>query len=367
MNPSSNIPAPTGQTHTVQEGEVLSGIAALYGVTTEAMMSANGLGNPNLIYPGQVLNIPAPGPSVPEGWKTHTVSYGETLASIAARYGLTVEAIMAANGLSSPDAIYPGQVLKIPPALPPVGPVHHTVRYGETLGGIAQTYGVPLPALMTANGLSNPNLVNAGQVLTIPLPLPTATYTVLPGENLSLIAVKFGLTLEALATMNAIYPPYTVVPGQVLRVPPAGPGSPTPQPGYQTYTVPPTGEPFFAIAVKLGVSQEALAAANGMQPPYATYPGQVLKIPVVGTTTTGATTASGGGASPRGAGTTTASPPDPLRSPAISQQARTHTVLPGESIVSVALKYGTSIEALAAVNGLQPPYPVTPGQVLRLP
>jgi LysM repeat protein len=102
--------------HIVKPGENLSQIAAYYGVTVQAIVQANNLWNPNYIYVGQYLLIPVPcEPSPPTGcYKTHVVKRGEYLKVIAARYGVSVTAIVNANGIKNPNLIYPGQRLKIP-------------------------------------------------------------------------------------------------------------------------------------------------------------------------------------------------------------------------------------------------------------
>jgi LysM repeat protein len=95
--------------HIVQRGETLSSIARRYGVTVAALMAANGL-TTTTIYVGQRLLIPSGG-STPGTY--HVVQRGETLFSISRRYGVTVQAIRAANGLTS-NTIYVGQRLIIP-------------------------------------------------------------------------------------------------------------------------------------------------------------------------------------------------------------------------------------------------------------
>lgn len=104
-------------THIVQRGENLYRIALRHGVTVDALSAANRLSNPRLIYVGQRLVIPTT--SSPTGTTTsrtsnlHVVQRGENLFRIALRYGTTVEAIMAANGLTNHN-IYVGQQLRIP-------------------------------------------------------------------------------------------------------------------------------------------------------------------------------------------------------------------------------------------------------------
>lgn len=112
-------PAHAAQTHTVQRGETLSTIARQYGLTTAELASANNIVNYDRIYAGQTLIVPVDDDGTPEAYTpapvtSHTVRPGETLAAIAARYGLTYPQLQAANGLGNPDWIYVGQVLSIP-------------------------------------------------------------------------------------------------------------------------------------------------------------------------------------------------------------------------------------------------------------
>jgi putative chitinase len=97
----------------------LSGIARAYGTTVWAISAANGIRNPNCIYAGQRLVIPGGGgggypPPPPHGGTYYRVQCGDTLYRIACRYGTSVWAIANANGLSNPNVIYVGQVLRIP-------------------------------------------------------------------------------------------------------------------------------------------------------------------------------------------------------------------------------------------------------------
>ena len=115
--PVQGAPPQSGQTiHVVRWGETLGSIAARYGVTVNAIMQANGLTNPNYVYVGQTLVIPIGGttPAVSPSGTTYVVQWGDSLSSIAYRYGITVEALMAANGLTNPNFIYAGQTLSIP-------------------------------------------------------------------------------------------------------------------------------------------------------------------------------------------------------------------------------------------------------------
>jgi len=98
----------------VQAGENLFRIALYYGMAYQTVAAANGIINPDLVYVGQSLTIPAEGTAGPTGERTHVVQPGENLFRIALKYGVTVQAIAVANDISNVNLIYPGQTLVIP-------------------------------------------------------------------------------------------------------------------------------------------------------------------------------------------------------------------------------------------------------------
>jgi LysM repeat protein len=112
--PSTTLPG----TYTVQRGEWIYSIARKFGITPQALIAANPGVNPNVLYPGQVLHIPGGGGGTPvtpsPGGKTYTVQRGDTLFRIAVRFGTTVFALQSANNIANPNFIYPGQVLTVP-------------------------------------------------------------------------------------------------------------------------------------------------------------------------------------------------------------------------------------------------------------
>ncbi|WP_444881609.1 LysM peptidoglycan-binding domain-containing protein [Hyalangium versicolor] len=96
------------------------------------------------------------------------------MAAIARRHGVSVEAIARRNGISDVNRIWAGQVVWIPRAAPPQQsapqqPATYRVRAGDTLFAIAQRHNVDLDALVSANGIQNPDLIRVGQVLTLPV------------------------------------------------------------------------------------------------------------------------------------------------------------------------------------------------------
>ncbi len=108
--------------YTVQRGDTLYSIARRYGTTVQAIAQANGILNPSRIYAGQVLCIPSGWAPPPLTGGYYIVQRGDTLYSIALRYGTSVWAIVMANNISNPSLIYPGQALLIPGLAPPPPP-----------------------------------------------------------------------------------------------------------------------------------------------------------------------------------------------------------------------------------------------------
>lgn len=157
---------------TVQWGDTLSGIASYCGTTVDAIRAANpGLGW--WVYAGQVLYIPGGSSysyyspisySYSSYGGTYVVRWGDTLASIASYYGVSVGDLLAANpGIWSASVIYAGQTINIPSA-----PVYHTVCAGETLKSIAAWYGTTVYSLQLLNPtIYDINYIYVGQVIRI--------------------------------------------------------------------------------------------------------------------------------------------------------------------------------------------------------
>jgi tyrosinase len=150
---------------------------------------------------------------------TYVVQSGDTLSGIAQRFGVGLQALEAANPqIADPNRIFPGQVIRIPDQIPPPG-LTYVVQPGDTLSGIAQRFGVSLQALEAANPqIPDPNRIFPGQVIHIPG--TRRTYVVQPGDTLSGIAQRFGVSLQALEAANPQIPdPNRIFPGQVVHIP----------------------------------------------------------------------------------------------------------------------------------------------------
>jgi len=128
----------------------------------------------------------------------------------------------------TPVPATPAPTMPAPTSTPPTGQVTHVVQRGENLFRIALRYGTTVEAIASANGIANPALIYAGQELVIPSPgtqppPPSAgetTYVVQPGDNLFRIALRYNMSHLYLAQYNGIANPSRIYVGQVLRIPP---------------------------------------------------------------------------------------------------------------------------------------------------
>ena len=201
-------------------------------------------GYPLRVPPGSKANVSSAYSSIPESRKRtsqlqtgYRVRSGDTLGVIARRYGTTVGEIQRANRLPRADRIYINQYLRIPgqSAVAFGSPLQvspgrssiHTVARGESLTTIGGRYGLTVADLVTANSLSSPDQIAVGQQLRIPgsegastgeLARLSRQHVVRGGENLTLIADRYGVTVAALRRENRLQSS-RIFPGQILRIP----------------------------------------------------------------------------------------------------------------------------------------------------
>ena len=169
-------PEATFFVHYVRSGETVGSIARKYRTTVSAIARLNNMRRVSLIWPGQRLKIPGRGvpaaalpesaPVVNPGEKTtYVVRSGDVLDQLASVFGTTAERIKEDNNLQSDDLIA-GKALSITNNRPR-GPIRHTVNGGETLFGIAKTYGMSLDEFLSLNRLQADSIIYAGQELWV--------------------------------------------------------------------------------------------------------------------------------------------------------------------------------------------------------
>lgn len=230
---SAFVASGCGSSVTVVKGDTLRKIADRCGTTVSALLRANPeLGSGNLIYPGQVLQLPGAILGTDGGYFIYVVARGDTLKGLATRFSTTVDALLKSNPeITNQNLIYEGQWIKVyaapttpppatpPPATPPAdsGQTYY-VKKGDTLRKIAEKFGTTVDALLKLNpGITNPNRIYAGQAIKVPS--GASSHVVQKGDTLRIIAGKYGTTVDALLKLNPeIKNPNLIYVGQIIKV-----------------------------------------------------------------------------------------------------------------------------------------------------
>jgi LysM repeat protein len=253
--------------------------------------------------------------SVPEEQDVfqYTVQPGDTLFSIAARFGATVDDLVALNSLST-DALIVGQPLYVPYIegmtaeglpTPTPGPYRYTIQEGDTLSAIAARFGVDQAAIVEANTLPAPDALTVGAVILIPGYQPPVADTVIttdqgesaeetdasapstdapvihivqPDQGLIEIAEIYGVSAADIASANNITNRNVLRVGQELIIP--GITNEQATAARSTVHVVESGESLLGIALRYGVTVEEILAVNNIDNPDAIFPGQELLIPL---------------------------------------------------------------------------------------
>ncbi|WP_077619839.1 LysM peptidoglycan-binding domain-containing protein [Bacillus sinesaloumensis] len=265
--PNAGAQAISGQTqtindiYTVRAGDTLYSIAKKYNVSVDSIKNVNGLSS-NMLFVGQQLRLP---------FYTYSVSSGDTLYSIARRYNVTVDQIRTTNQLKT-DMLSIGQKLRIP--------------------------------LQTGSQVENTTTTPVVEPVKPPAPTPvqetpeTTTYTVVAGDTLYGISVKFGTTVDNLRLLNNLSTNVLSI-GQVLKVPGTNVAAPT-EPTPEITTPPPTpevapspapeenqapttytvaaGDTLYSISQRFGIPVDSIRSANNLSSTNLTI-GQVLTLP----------------------------------------------------------------------------------------
>lgn len=246
---------------------------------------------------------------------TYKVAKGDTLYKIASKLGTTVNALKTLNNLQS-NTITEGQILKIPAStISPEQTEIYTVTSGDTLYSIARKLNTTVSKIKELNDLTSDNL-SVGMTLRVPSTLTNyQKYTIEKGDSLYSISKKFNTTVDALKTLNNITSNILSI-GDTILIP-------SPSQKNNTYIVE-RGDTLYSIAKRLGVSVNALKAANNLTSNMLSV-GDKLIIP--------------------------------------TEEKNTHKVTKGDTLYSLARKYNTTVDALKTLNNL-PSNTLTEGQIL---
>jgi LysM repeat protein len=258
-------------TYTVRVGDTISRIARKFQLSTNQLLQLNGLSASSIIVPGQRLRLVAdavvPASQAKANAATvHVVKRGETVNSIAKKYGISITTVLSMNKLSAKAIIFPGQRLTIGSVIPqqkkPVAPLQHTVQAGETLATIANLYGLPLTQLLTLNGLTESSLVYGGQKINLRVVESTSAAE----------------TKDSVKSPVKVQPVATPLSGGLSSTDPHRPPNVCQVHGFHTVKA---GESVSKIAAVYGLSTQAILSGNGLTWSSMIYIGQKLIIPGV--------------------------------------------------------------------------------------
>ncbi|MDB5460252.1 MAG: peptidase, partial [Caulobacteraceae bacterium] len=379
---------------TVGKGDTLQKIARKAGVSIDDLAKANNLKPPYRLNAGQTLALPgaaasgepaAPTKTKAKGGKTPakaepkaapaaepvTVGKGDTLQKIAKKAGVSIDDLAQANNLKPPYRLNAGQKLALPgaapsdqpaaassakpasgkPAAAKAAPRSVKVGRGDTLASLADKAGVSQAELARLNHLKKPYRLRRGQTIKLPAgeaaeaaPSSAAkaqapqSVTVGKGQTLQAIADDAGVPVAELARLNHLKKPYRVKAGQRIRLPADGaPTQAAPAPRAEAPRVVTAGrrDTLQSIADKAGVPVAELARLNHLKKPYRLKRGQKIKLPG--------------------------------RAPATASSAASYTVKRGDTLYSIARRFGTDARTLAEANGLDVGAHVNVGRRLQLP
>ncbi|KNZ69794.1 peptidoglycan-binding lysin domain-containing protein [Thermincola ferriacetica] len=157
----------------IKAGDTYYSIALRYNTSVPALIAANPGVNPNFLQIGQTICVPVR-PQVPPcpGGNYYTIKPGDTFYSIARRYNISLDDLLAANPGVDPDRLLVGQVICIPVAVPPTecpdGTRPYKIRRGDTFYSIAVRFGISLDALLAANPGVDPDALRVGEQICVP-------------------------------------------------------------------------------------------------------------------------------------------------------------------------------------------------------
>lgn len=326
------------QTVTIGKGDSLASIAKAHGTTVAALAKANGLKSPYRLTAGKTLKLPAAAASdaapaepkakgsaktaeAPKTPEPVTVAKGDTLASISRKSGVSVDDLASLNGLKKPYRLKIGQTLMLKAAAEE--PASDTPKSGKTPAKGKKAKDADIGDLASASAA-------------------TSTITVRRHDTIQSLAKQAHVSVAELARLNHIKKPYRLKPGQSIKLPdlPGAASSrasaaPDEPPAGPTFVTVGKHDTLASIARAHGTSSEALIKLNHLKKPYKVRRGQKLKLP--------------------------ARPPE-------EHTAQTsYQVQSGDSLYSIARRFGTDAKTLAEANGMDVGDQLKVGRRIQLP
>jgi len=312
---------------------------------------------------------------------THKVTRGDTLWSISKQYNLSLELISAFNNIRNKDSLSIGQIIKIPKnSLPNADYIIHIAKKGDTLWSIAQKYNLTVDIILATNNIANSKLISIGQQIKIPSSKDVTTtpeknvanqpvinennsnnnninppknaepiiYTVKAGDNLWNISRKYGVSVEVIISVNNLKEKDLLSLGQKLEIPAIGGGvsnsNQKQEPTIVTYTVV-KGDTLWSISQRYDVKMNSIISANNLKEISRLSIGQKLKLPITNM--------------------------DIAKAEGYSQDVAAEEIIyyvkKGESLWSISREYNVKLESIIAANSIADASKISAGQQLRIP
>ncbi|TET07205.1 MAG: LysM peptidoglycan-binding domain-containing protein [Candidatus Atribacteria bacterium] len=311
---------------------------------------------------------------------THKVTKGDTLWSISKQYNTSLKLILALNNIKDKDTLSISQIIKIPQDnLPAADYTMHIVKKGETLWSIAQKYNLSVNLILATNNIANSELISIGQEMSIPSHKNAVVetnifnqavidkknnninnnvsqpenaepivYTVKAGDNLWDISRKYGVSVEVIIDINNFKDKDFLSLGQKLEIPAIGGGvSDSNQkqvPTIITYTVV-KGDTLWSISQRYDVKMTSIISVNNLKEISRLSIGQKLKLPITNI--------------------------DIAKAEGYNQEAVAEEIIyyvkKGESLWSISREYNVKLESIIAANSITDASKISAGQQLRIP
>lgn len=311
---------------------------------------------------------------------SYKVTKGDSLWSISQKYNLSLDLILSYNNIKEKDILSLGQIIKIPQNnLPAADYNMHIVKKGETLWSIAQKYNLSVDLILATNNIANSELISIGQEMKIPShknvvaetnivnqavidkknnninnninQLENAepiVYTVKAGDNLWNISLKYGVSVEAIIEVNNLRDKDLLSLGQKLEIPAIGGGvsnsNQKQEPTIVTYTVV-KGDTLWSISQRYDVKMSSIISVNNLKEISRLSIGQEFKIPITNM--------------------------DIAKAEGYNQEAAAEEIIyyveKGESLWSISHDYNVKLESIIAANSITDASKISAGQQLRIP
>ena len=322
IDASTDSPA-AHDTYVVQAGDSLYALAQRFSTTVDALAETNDIQAPGELRAGQSIRVPAAARSYLE---LYEIQPGDTLFNISKRFNTSIGLLQGLNNILDGRQIIAGQTILVP-SLNQAEVETHLVAPEDSLFSIARRYNTAVSLLMSLNGIADPRDLQVGASILVPKTDATRyeVYEVTAGDSLYSLSRRFATTEAHLISLNGLTGPRDLEVGQTILVPLID------EIKFEVYEIKP-GDTLFSISRRYNTTVAQLRALNGISGDLDMAIGRSILVPRV----------------------------DESLFDSIVVQA-------GDSLYTIAQRYGVSLPVLQALNGLPNPRDLRVGQTILAP